>query len=228
MKNRRTSLLVASFLLLITAAVYAGGWAIITVNDFPDYGVAGKSVTVTFSVRQHGVTLTDGLKPVAFVRTPGQRSLKIDAQSTKRTGEYRFDLQFTEPGDWTISIDSGFLFQMIKEVPNDNPKSPQAGFVTIPLRVIPADSVPPVISARQHGENLFNLKGCAGCHGTGIGPTLIENASTAKHLVPEYVKRVLADPEATFKYQERQYGQMPNLNLKTEEIAALTEFLINR
>ncbi len=41
--------------LTLTTLAFAGGWAIITLNEFPDYAVAGKPLNLTFSVRQHGV-----------------------------------------------------------------------------------------------------------------------------------------------------------------------------
>jgi hypothetical protein len=220
MRKQRISVAIAGLLMLIAATTYAGGWAIVTVNDFPEYGVVGKTATVTFSVRQHGLTLADGLKPVAFVKTPDKKSLRIEGMPAHRSGEYRFDLTFTQPGDWTVSIDSGFLFQLIKEVPSEEPKVPQAGYVSIPLKVIPESAVAPVISGKERGGKLFLVKGCAGCHSTGIGPDL-----SKKDLAVDRVRRVLADPAKTFKYKELEYGQMPNLDLKIEEIAALTEFL---
>jgi hypothetical protein len=223
MTKRRVSLLIAGLFLLIAASALAGGWSVITVNEFPEYGVVGKTATVTFSVRAHGATLIEGLKPVAFIKTPDKRNLKINATPGKRPGDYRFDLSFTQPGDWTVSIDSGFLFQMINETPDDSQKSPQAGYVTIPLKVIPADATSHLTTEKQRGERLFNLKGCAACHGTGIGPAL-----TGKKLAADFVMRALADPVNTFKYKELEYGQMPNLDLKIGEIAALTEFLTNR
>ena len=50
-------------LLLSALMAHAGGWAVITVDDLPDYVEAAKPVTLSFIVRQHGVTLLDQLTP---------------------------------------------------------------------------------------------------------------------------------------------------------------------
>jgi len=52
---------------LIAAAI--GGWAVITVEQLPDYVTAGQPVTLTFTVRQHGVTRLSGLKPSIEARS---------------------------------------------------------------------------------------------------------------------------------------------------------------
>jgi hypothetical protein len=40
------------------------------------------------------------------------------------------------------------------------------------------------------------------------------------------VKKILADPAVNLKRTKDTFGEMPNLNLKTDEIDALTAFLI--
>jgi len=222
MNRARISLSIASLLILIAATAYAGGWAIVTVIDLPDYAIAGKTLTMTFAVRQHGATLLAGLKPVVFAKAPDMRTVRIDAQPTKQTGEYRFELPLTQAGEWKISIDSAFLSYLTNQIPEDSPQLPQAGYVTFPLKVLPAGSSPLIVSDKERGERLFNVKGCAGCHGSGIGPDLQKKSLTA-----DYVQRLLADPAATLKLKDPEYG-MPDLNLKPAEIAALTEFLIRR
>ena len=49
--------------LTATLAVLVGGWAVVTLDDVPDAVVAGKPVTLTFTVRQHGHTLLDNVRP---------------------------------------------------------------------------------------------------------------------------------------------------------------------
>ena len=48
-------------LLLGVIPMPMGGWAVTTVEDFPDHVIAGRPVTLTYRVRQHGVELLDGL-----------------------------------------------------------------------------------------------------------------------------------------------------------------------
>ena len=50
-------------LLALTGTAIAGGWAIITLSDFPDYTVANARLKLTFTVRQHGKTLLSNLHP---------------------------------------------------------------------------------------------------------------------------------------------------------------------
>src|SRR5262245_60432721 len=89
-------------------AVYAGGWAIITLNEMPDYAVAGKSLTLTFSVRQHGVTLLAGLQPTVQAAMPGSPAVKPAVTPGDTPGEYRAALTLPQAGEWTITINSGF------------------------------------------------------------------------------------------------------------------------
>src|SRR5439155_19824703 len=55
---------------ILISAAFAGGWAIVTLDDFPEYAVAGKPLNLTFAVRQHGMTLLPGLHPTLRSTTP--------------------------------------------------------------------------------------------------------------------------------------------------------------
>ncbi len=206
---RLTVSLIALFVAVTTA--YAGGWAIITVKDFPDYAVTGKPLTLIFTVRQHGVTLMEGLKPSVRFKTPFSQESKSAATPTANKGEYSADLNLAQAGEWTIVIDSGF----------------NAIATTLPpLKVIPSGTPSPMpLSETTRGDRLYTAKGCNGCHAyQGVGPDL-----TTKHFSEDYLKRFLADPAGTLKRPAKpEYGQMPNLNLKQEEIAALATFLITK
>ena len=140
--NRRFSVHFAVIVLALSAFVsvaFAGGWAVITVNDFPDYVVAGRSLDVTFSVRQHGQTLLVGLQPTVRAVSVGGSVVKGCVAATANRGEYATALAISEPGEWTITINSGF---------NDNA-------VTLPvLKVVAAGS-----PARNHSRP--RLEACA-------------------------------------------------------------------
>ena len=51
----------ASAAILSGVMNHAGGWAVITLDNVPDYAVAGKPIELTYTVRQHGHTLLDDL-----------------------------------------------------------------------------------------------------------------------------------------------------------------------
>src|SRR5262245_28536513 len=210
----------AVFVILMTA--YAGGWAIVSVKDVPDFAVAGKPFTLTFAVRQHGMTLIDGLKPVVTASNSHHQSLKFSAKPTGNAGEYSVELKLGEPGTGNVDIDSRFLEFMTGRPTEHNLRIPQAGYIALPLKVLATGVSAPNISERERGTRLFSAKGCNGCHGTGIGPDL-----KGKSLSADYVKKVLADPAAMRKSREESF-EMPNLGLKTGEIAALAEFLLQQ
>jgi len=209
MKRRNIQCLFLFFALLTVATVvYAGGWAIVTLKDLPDYAVAGKPLTLRFAVRQHGVTLLSGLQPSVRATAAGGRNAKAAATPAGATGEYTAGLNLPEPGDWTITIDSGF---------NGN-------VVTLPLlKVIASESpVPAPFSPITKGLRLFAAKGCVGCHRHAeVNPERTTDARfdlTTRRFPQDYLSKFLADPSI-------KPAEMPNLNLRPEEIEALTAFI---
>lgn len=221
MSRNRILLGLAALSLSLASIVHAGGWAIVTVKELPDHLVAGQGFAVTFAVRQHGMTLTNGLKPTIYAKGPGKADLKIGAQPSGRDGEYRFELKLPEPGDWRVTIDSGFIsFLTGGRTGSSDVISPAAGVVTLSLTVIPSGASPVAMSEKQQGERLFTAKGCIGCHTTGIASEV-----TVKTLTRDYIKRVLADPAGTLKSRKDSFPEMPNLELKPTEIDSLAAFL---
>ena len=218
---RRTALrfLIPALLpFLIITTAFAGGWAIVTVKDVPEYAVAGVPVILAFTVRQHGIRLLDGLKASVRTTAPGHPDATAAASPTGKSGEYSATLTFPAAGLWTIRIDSGFN---------------AIDGRLLPVNVIDQDSRPPApLSPARRGEQLFVAKGCIGCHRNeeiavpnllSVGPEL-----TGKRFPPDHLKAFLADPSRTLGRSARpEYGNMPNLNLQEQEIAALVEF-INR
>jgi cytochrome c2 len=206
----RTSRLALPALLVLPLLGVYGGWAAITVEDLPDYGVVRQPLNLTFTVRQHGVTKLNNLEPRVEARASGGATAGAVAERSKEEGQYAARLVLSQAGDWTITINSGF----------GNSR------VTLePLQIIdPGAQAPTALSAADRGRRLFVAKGCVTCHlhrdvnGSGViavGPEL-----TSRHLAPEYLQRFLADPSITGSA-----NRMPNLNLKLTEIAALIAFL---
>jgi hypothetical protein len=192
----------------IAGAVYAGGWAIVTLSEFPDYAVAGKPLNLTFAVRQHGVTLLSGLKPSISATDNSGAVVRAKVSATKEQGVYASALILPKPGEWKITITSGF---------NGNE-------ITLPsLKVIAADSPAPVaFSPGTRGVRLFTAKGCVGCHRhIEVNPERTTDAKfdlTGRRFPPDYLKKFLADPSI-------KPADMPNLKLKDDEIEALAAFI---
>jgi mono/diheme cytochrome c family protein len=197
-----------ALLVIVTGTAVAGGWAIITLSGFPEYAVAGKPLKLSFAVRQHGVTLLSGLRPNVRAATPSGLTATANAVPAKEKGEYTAELLLPQHGNWTITVVSGF---------NDSQ-------VTLPpLKVIEAGTAAPAaFSPATRGVRLFASKGCVGCHRhIEVNPERATDAKfdlTGKRFPQEYLKKFLADPSI-------KPAEMPNLNLKSDEIDALAAFI---
>jgi mono/diheme cytochrome c family protein len=185
-----------------------GGWCVITVDDLPEYVSVGKPTEITFTIRQHGMTLMDNLQPVIGAKN-GATEVKVNA-AAKGSGRYSASLVVPKGGDWTVTINSGFM----------NNRSTLA-----PIPAIAAGATPPVVADR--GKRLFIAKGCVTCHvhgevtGSGfvsVGPNL-----TPKRYQAEYLARFLADPSIARTPGKNEI--MPQLELKPVEIAAIAAFI---
>ena len=200
------SLVLTVLLVGTVATVYAGGWSIITLNDFPDQAVAGERLTLTFSVRQHGNNLLEGLKPTVQASVAGGSVIDAAALPTTNRGEYTATLRIPKPGDWTIRIDGGF---------NPEDKTRAYNAMTLPpFRVVGnASDARPALTETERGSRLFVAKGCVGCHSAGS-----ERDLSGKKFASDYLKKVLTDPSV-------RTTDMPNLKLKESDISALSAFI---
>ena len=205
----RSSRFALPVLLAVPLIAAYGGWAAITVEDLPDYGVARQPLTLTFTVRQHGVTKLSDLEPRVEASGAGTNAAAA-AVAGKDEGQYVARLVLPQPGEWSITIHSGF----------GNSR------VTLePMQVIePAAQAPTALAAADRGRRLFVAKGCLTCHVhgdvSGSGVVAVGPELTGRRLAPEYLRRFLADPSMIGSA-----NRMPNLNLKQPEIAALIAFL---
>jgi len=204
----RASRIVLPALLLPLLGIY-GGWAAITVEDLPDYGVVRQPLNLTFTVRQHGFTKLNNLEPRVEARGAGTTAAAV-AVPAKAEGQYTARLVLPQAGDWTITIHSGFGNSRVTLVP-------------IPV-IEPATHAPAALSASDRGRRLFVAKGCVTCHlhgdVSGSGVVAVGPELTNRRLAPEYLQRFLADPSITGNT-----NRMPNLDLKQAEIGALIAFL---
>ena len=195
--------------LLTLLTVNAGGWAVITVEDLPDQVVVGQSDTLTFTVRQHGRAPLGGLKPTVEAEASG-RTVRVAATPGSEPGRYIASLTLPNAGPWTLTIHSGFGNSRVKLMP-------------LPA-VNPGRSAPPLADT-DRGRRLFVAKGCLTCHlhaevpasgAVAAGPEL-----TGRRYPVDYMQRFLADPAGV----AQRTIEMPNLNLKQQEIAALVAFM---
>lgn len=198
-------------LLSVGASAPHGGWAAITVEDLPDFIVAGTPIDLAFTIRQHGVELIDGLEPRVEARAAGKMRASVDAKAAGR-GRYLARVTVPEAGAWTVTIRSGFG-------PSD--------VDLLPIRGIAAGGKPVPLSLEQRGRALFVAKGCVSCHahadvpGSGrfaVGPPL-----TGTTLPADYIASFIAEP--SIRPVRTDGLRMPDLDLRPAEIAALVAFL---
>ena len=209
--SKRLTVAALVLVALVGTAYTFGGWCVITVGDLPEYVTVGKPTEIAFTIRQHGLTLMDKLEPVIAAKN-GASEVKANAEA-KGSGRYTASLVVPKGGDWTVTINSGFM----------NNRSTLA-----PIPAIVAGATPPKpASGADRGERLFIAKGCVTCHvhgevmGSGtvaVGPNL-----TPKRYQPEYLARFLADPSIARTPGKNEI--MPKLELKPIEVAAIAAFI---
>jgi len=198
-----------------------GGWAVITLDKLPEYIVAGTPVTISFAVRQHGMTLLGGLHPFVSARSG---TTVVDAtMSARPDSHYVATLTLPRDGVWVIDIRSGFM--------NTTMTTP-----LMPMRVVAADAPAPAPMADAlRGKHLFVAKGCVTCHvhpetpewqSINVGPNL-----TGRRYVPEVLAAFLDDPEksslskASGNATTASFVRMPRLGLDSREITSLVAFV---
>ena len=215
MTPRSIRLLCSSVLVVLAeVALDAGGWAVITLKDLPDYVVVGKPVTLTYAVRQHGRELRGGLNGRLEMRN-GAHFVRAAATAAKDVGHYSATFMLPRAGDWTIDIDSGFGGQFSAS--------------RIMLQAIEPEATVPVVSETERGRRLFMGKGCVTCHvhSAAEGHSISSGAPelTAKQYQPEYLKRLLVNPPKPQPRQPYAWWPMPDLKLRDAEIASLVAFI---
>ena len=189
--------------LLPVFMAHAGGWAVVTVDALPDYVEAGKPVTLTYIVRQHGVEPLDELR--GSIEAISGRSAAKGAVVPAGRGRYSASLTLPNAGDWSITIRSGFG---------------KSDITLLPLAAVTTGaSLTRTVSDVERGHRLFVAKGCITCHvQIEVGPSL-----EGKRFDPTYIAGWLANPTPTSR--DRNKPTMPNLGLQHREIASLVAYL---
>ena len=188
---------------LTTSLVAAGGWAVVTVKDLPEYVVAGQRYTVQFQVRQHGRTLMNNVEPRLVV---GDSTI-----AATRVGDGTYTASFVAPqaDQVDLTIMSGWGASNLH---------------LYPVRVVKAGAAAPAaLSARERGQMLFVAKGCNSCHVNSdladrpdnqsltVGPAL-----SGRQLARDYVLNKIKNPNSQI---------MPNLSLSDAEAQAIASFV---
>lgn len=96
-------------LALLFAAVFAfpafaGGWAVITLDELPSNVVAGEQVSIGFTVLQHGRTPMVDLHPTITAKSSSGETVSFSAEPSGQPGHYAATLTFPKDGNWEWSI----------------------------------------------------------------------------------------------------------------------------
>lgn len=225
---RKSLVLIPAAALIASTAAFAwsGGWAVVSVSKIPDAWVAGKPLQLTWQVRQHGVTRLSGLEPMLEARA-GSRVVKGLTWSFNEGGAtgYRGRITFPEPGEWQVTIHSGFGRSRAVLVPWRVVDSvgPVRGTVEEHLRTIGVADLP----EPEQGRRMFVAFGCVTCHVhravdlagevSAFGPDL-----TDRRFPPDYLARFLADPSIKPATNDR---RMPSVGVREKDIAPLVAFI---
>lgn len=111
----RISLVLALLLTLaIAVPVYAGGWAVITLDELPTGVIAGELFTVGFTVLQHGITPMTDLDPTILAVSPDGEKFIVLAKPEGKPGHYAATLTFPTKGKWNWTIQA---FTMEQKMP---------------------------------------------------------------------------------------------------------------
>lgn len=130
----KTKLAIALALLLtliFTIPVFAGGWAVITLDELPKNVAAGEEITVGFVVLQHGKEPMTGLTPSITANLNKDETFKVTAQEDK-PGHYTATLTFPKEGEWNWTIEA---FSMQQKMPMLNVSAPSVAVVSEPESV---------------------------------------------------------------------------------------------
>lgn len=129
-KFRSALLLVLIFMFAFAIPVFAGGWAVITLDEIPAGVVAGEPYTIGFTVLQHGKTPMAGLSPTVTARMEKGDMLTFGAEPEGKPGHYMAALTFPTGGQWEWSIQA---FTMDMKMPALNVSAAGAASVTQPI-----------------------------------------------------------------------------------------------
>jgi cytochrome c2 len=135
------------FALMFAFPVFAGGWAVITLDELPLNVVAGEPLTIGFTVLQHGITPMSGLDPTVTAKLSSTEKMVVDAEPQGNPGHYVATLTFPKEGNWEWSIQA---FTMDQPMPMLNVAVPNVASANEPVTKIESEptSVPLLLFLR--------------------------------------------------------------------------------
>lgn len=99
--------------LIFAVPAFAGGWAVITLDELPTDVVAGEPFTVGFTVLQHGKTPMNDLEPTITASLYKEQKFMVNAGPDGEPGHYTATLTFPKEGEWRWSIQAFSMDQLM-------------------------------------------------------------------------------------------------------------------
>jgi mono/diheme cytochrome c family protein len=134
----RSSLVLALLLAFVLAVpVFAGGWAVITLDELPTGMVAGEPFTIGFTVLQHGRTPLTNLDPVIIARSGSER-VTFSPTDEGKPGHYAVSMTIPSEGEWEWTIHA---FSMEQKMPALSVAAPAVAVANTPeAKIQPVES----------------------------------------------------------------------------------------
>ena len=126
------------FALGFAIPVFAGGWAVITLDELPTDLVAGKPLKIGFTVLQHGRTPMTELEPTITAKSPSGEKLIFTAVPEGKPGHYAATITFPREGEWEWSIQA---FTMDQPMPVLTVAASTAASASQPVKTEPAAAI---------------------------------------------------------------------------------------
>jgi cytochrome c2 len=92
------------FAIVFAFPAFAGGWAVITLDELPSNVVAGEPLSIGFTVLQHGRTPMTDLHPTLTAKLSSAETMVFSAEPNGKPGHYVATLTFPKEGSWEWSI----------------------------------------------------------------------------------------------------------------------------
>lgn len=155
----RIALAVALLISLILAVpVFAGGWAVITLDELPTKVVAGEPLTIGFTVLQHGKTPMDGLSPTITANLNKEQEFIVNAEPDGQPGHYTATLNFPKEGEWRWFINAFSMSQLMPMLTVSAPVAEVASQPVAKVESAPAAIAPlPIVRMAALGIGLIGL-----------------------------------------------------------------------
>jgi mono/diheme cytochrome c family protein len=134
--------------LLVAVPAFAGGWAVIVLDELPSNIVAGQPATIGFTVLQHGRSPMDGLEPRIIANLFKEQEIVVHAEPDGEPGHYTASLTFPKEGEWRWFIEAFTMKQLMPMLTVAAPMGKTEGQPAVESEPVASPAVSPLIVVR--------------------------------------------------------------------------------